>query len=264
LEPDASAPPPAPPPSASFDAAPAPSPAPPPAANAQPAAAAAASKPKKDLPPDNEPVKTKDDQDGLLGPFRIGPVAGVGLPSLINVGGMIKLTRYVAAGISIGIAPDVSFAYYGDATVSYHCYQIYGRVHPLGGGLFLGAAVGYALASGTAEQQVDVPAVIRMVYPGLDPTVTLRSEGSAETLVLTPELGYFYTFKSGFSLGVSAGLQIPIAPSDVHFEQNVNADIPDELVDEYLGPTSSAVKDSLERMSQSILPTIGLSIGWLL
>jgi len=188
----------------------------------------------------------------------------VGLPSLINVGGVIKLTKYFAAGLNIGIAPDVKFAYYGDATISYHAYQIYGHVHPFGGGFYVGASVGYALAHGTAEQTIALPPALSMVYPGLGSSVSMRSDGSVQTMVLTPELGYFKTFKSGFSIGLGVGLQIPIASSDVKFDQNVNADVPAEVLKQYLDPTARAVKDTLERVGQAVIPTVGLSVGWLL
>ena len=188
----------------------------------------------------------------------------MGLPSLINVGGVIKLTKYFAAGLNIGIAPDVKFAYYGEATVSYHAYQIYGHLHPFGGGFYLGASVGYALARGTDEQSIALPAELLLVYPNLGKSITLKSEGSVQTMVLTPELGYFKTWKAGFSLGVGFGLQIPVASSDVHFDQNVNADVPAEVLKQYLDPTAHAVKDTLERVGQAIIPTVGISVGWLL
>jgi hypothetical protein len=226
-------------------------------------AAAAVTRP-DDTYASSEPEKPKDDRNGLLGPFRIGPVVGVGLPSLINVGGVMKLTPYFALGINIGVAPNVSFAYYGDATISYHAYQLYGHVHPFGGGFYLGASIGYALARGTAEQTVHLPAALSAAYPELPSTVILKSVGSVQTMVLTPELGYFYTFKAGFSLGVGVGLQIPIAHSDVHYEQGTNADVPQEVVKQYLDPTARTVRDSLERIGQSVLPTLSLSIGWLL
>jgi hypothetical protein len=240
------------PPTASFESAAAP-----PAAAAAPAAPPAATPSAASAPHDDRPEKKKNDTDGVLGPFRIGPVVGIGLPSLINVGGVIKLTAYFAAGVDIGVAPSVNLPYYGDATVSYHSYEAYAHVHPFGGGLYLGAALGYALASGTAEETVSLDTAAGPVRG------TLRSEGSVQTLVLTPELGYFYTFKSGFSLGVGAGLQIPVASSEIEYKQEVDSPY-EGVIQEYLDPTRRAVEDSLEKVGQTPLPTVGVCIGWLL
>jgi hypothetical protein len=243
---------PAPPPTVSFESTPPPT-APPP--GAAPAAAASAASPPPAAKPDPLDEK-KNESDGVLGPFRIGPVVGVGLPSLINVGGMIKLTAYFAAGVDVGIAPSVSFSYYGDATVSYNAYEAYAHIHPFGGGLYLGAALGYALARGTAEE------VVSLNTPAGPVSGTLRSEGSVQTLVLTPELGYFYTFKSGFSLGVGVGLQLPVAASDIKYKQDIDSPY-EEVINEYFDPRR-AVEDSLEKIGQTPLPTLGVSIGWLL
>ena len=113
---------------------------------------------------------------------------------------------------------------------------------------------------GTYEETFAVPTVGPFPY---------QSEATMQTLVLTPELGYFYTWKSGFTLGVETGLQIPIAPSEIHFKSTVN--YPDSwpqeiqaLADEqFIEPTDAKVEETLEKVGQTILPTIGIKIGWL-
>ena len=55
-------------------------------------------------PPDSE--KANDDE-GLFGPFRVGFLDGGGLPDLVSLSGMIKLTRYFGAGINAGLIPTV-------------------------------------------------------------------------------------------------------------------------------------------------------------
>jgi hypothetical protein len=205
----------------------------------------------------------KDDSHGIFGPFRIGPVIGIGLPRFLSFGGAIKLTKYFGAGLNYGIIPEVQFAYYGDATVRYQGVDIYGHIHPFGGGFFLGAAVGYAHARGTYEEEFRNP------LDANAPAFPYTSEATVQTLVLTPELGYFFTFKSGFTLGVEAGLQIPIAPSDIDFESRVNypSGWSDELKQviqtQYVEPTDARVHSTLEKVGQTILPTVGIKMGWL-
>jgi hypothetical protein len=276
----------APPASAEFPSSPAPSstaefpapppataPPPPPTATAPPPAVAAAAvaepkaEPKNDATKgaatkDDEMVEPHDDTHGLLGPFRIGPVIGVGLPAFLSIGGAVKLTKYFGAGINYGIVPTLQFAYYGDATVSYQGVGIYGHIHPFGGGFFLGASIGYAHVRGTYTDEFDISAYTGAV-PGVDDSFAYTSEATMQTLVLTPELGYFYTFKSGFTMGVEAGLQIPIAPSEIEFESRVDDSIPDAVVDRFVTPTDERVEDTLERVGQTILPTIGIKMGWL-
>ena len=203
-------------------------------------------------------VDETDDSNGVFGPFRIGPVVGVGLPSLFSFGGAIKLTKYFGAGLNVGIVPELQFDYYGDATVSYQSVNLYGHIHPLGGGFFLGAGIGYAHVRGTYQDEIDVPPAL-----GLGSTFPYKSEATVQTLVLTPELGYFFTFKAGFTVGIDAGVQIPIAPSEIEFESRVDSQIPQEVVDQFTGPTDERVESTLENVGQTILPTIGLKIGWL-
>jgi hypothetical protein len=237
----------------------------PPLAPERPAAAPAPEKPPPALPPDDGPVEKRDESYGLLGPFRIGPVLSGGLPSLVGVGGMIKLTRYFGAGVNVGLIPEVQFTYYGEATVSYQEYMAYGHLHVLGGGFFLGAQIGYAHVSGTYEQRVDISPFARQ-FPelGLPAELDYTSRGSVQTLVLTPEMGYFHTFGSGFSVGVDGGLQIPIAPSDITFERTVSSSIPHDVADRYFGPHDDKVESTLDKVGRTLLPTAHVRIGWLL
>src|ERR1017187_4093418 len=143
-----------------------------------------------------------DDWNGLLGPFQIGPVVGTGLPSLINFGIAIKLTRYVGAGINIGIIPTLKISYYGQATLAYQEYDVYARVYPFGGAFFLGTGIGYETVQGTLATTVDLTAYQQGLPAGLLPnSVDYASQGSVKTLVLTPQIGLFHTFGSGSSLG---------------------------------------------------------------
>ena len=263
---------PAPPPPASASAAAAPPPsvtvapsALPPAVVPPPAAVEAKSNQSGTKAPDEagEKADESDDTNGVFGPFRIGPVVGVGLPAFLSFGGALKLTKYFGAGITYGTVPTLQFAYYGDATVSYQGIGIYGHIHPFGGGFFLGSGIGYAHVRGTYTDEFDISANVPAI-PGVNlESFSYTSEATMQTLVLTPELGYFFTFKSGFTMGVEAGLQIPIAPSEIEFKSHVDPRIPDQVVDQYVTPTDERVASTLEKLGQTMLPTIGIKMGWL-
>ncbi|HVJ14957.1 MAG TPA: hypothetical protein VM686_05935 [Polyangiaceae bacterium] len=85
-----------------------------------------------------------------------------------------------------------------------------------------------------------------------------------KTLVLTPTIGFFHTFGSGFSIGMDTGIQLPIAPSEVEFERDDIEGLPPELVNQYLTPADEAVKDTLETVGRTPLPTFNLRLGWIL
>jgi hypothetical protein len=80
-------------------------------------------------------------------------------------------------------------------------------------------------------------------------------------MVLTPQLGYLYTAKIGFSIGMDIGAQIPIAPSQVEFESTVK---PAEV--RQLQPVrdqEKKVRDTLEAIGRTPIPTVNLRVGWL-
>jgi len=259
-----------------------PAPAPPPAAFEEPAPAtppapAATAEPKKPsdglfMGPVSENRRHQDeDKDGGTDQFKIGPVAGVGIPSVVSFGGTMKVTRFLGAGVNVGLIPKVKLSYYGDATLSYQHYDIYGRLYPFGGGFFLSGGAGYATVDGTLSSSKTVAA------SGFAGTVDYNSKGSVRTLMLTALIGYFYTTGIGFSFGVDAGAQIPIAPSQVSYssEYKVTTSVPGPLgmaaqaeAEKQAAPivtaTDKSVRDTLEKIGRSTLPTINLRIGWIL
>jgi hypothetical protein len=263
-------PPAAPTPAPSFDE-PAPAPAPAPAEEAQPKRATEGLfEEKRPVPPDAQ--RDEEEEEDETDHFKIGPVVGVGLPSVFSIGGTIKLTRFIGAGANIGIIPTVQLSYYGDATLSYQHYDIYGRLYPMGGGFFLQGGAGYATVDGTLTKTVGANTTV--TYNGqtfnLPATFAYESEGSVRTLMLTALIGYFHTTSIGFSFGVDAGAQIPIAPSQVKYSRTVpmlpglSAMQQQTLEDAYVKPIDDSVKDTLETIGRSVIPTANLRIGWIL
>lgn len=207
----------------------------------------------------------RDDSHGVLGPFRIGVLAGVGLPNLLNFGATLKLTRYFGAGVNVGLIPTVRIAFYGDATVSYQEYDVYGRIYPFGGGFFLGAGVGYAKARGTHVTSTDISEYAEQ-FPSLDlpDALSTDSKGSVQAMVLTPQLGYFRIFGSGFCVGIDVGAQIPIARSEVELETRTSEEVPAAVIERYVVPNQREVRDTLESVARTPIPTFNLRIGWVL
>jgi hypothetical protein len=184
----------------------------------------------------------------------------------------MKLTRFLGVGANIGIIPTVQLSYYGDATLSYQHYDIYGRLYPMGGGFFLQGGAGYATVEGTLKKTVAANTTV--TYNNrtfmLPTTFAYESQGSVRTLMLTALIGYFHTTRIGFSFGVDAGAQIPIAPSKVEYARQVpqipgiSAMEQQGLEQLYVQPIDDSVTDTLETIGRSVIPTVNLRIGWIL
>jgi hypothetical protein len=212
-----------------------------------------------------EPEKDKgNDSNGVFGPIRVGFLIGTGLPDLLSLGGLIKVTPYFGVGANVGLIPAVKLSLYGDATVSFQEYDLYGHIFPFGGAFFMGAGVGYATVHGTlanrytltSEQIAAANAAGVQVTSPFDVT----SQANVRTLVLTPQVGLLKTFGPGFSIGIDVGAQIPIAPSKVDFATQVPKGVPDSLV----APNDDKVRSTLNSVGRTVLPTVNFKIGWLL
>ena len=210
-----------------------------------------------------------EDSGGLFGPFRLGLLAGGGLPDLVSLGGQLKLTRFFGVGVNIGLIPTVKISYYGDATLAYQEYDAYAHLYPFGGAFFLGAGVGYEAVRGTVSSSYDlrplkVQCAVAALCAQIPDSAPIDSQASVRTLVLTPQIGFLKIFGSGFALGVDIGAQIPIAPSKVDFATTVPSYVPQIFRDQYITPNDQKVRATLDKIGRTPLPTFNLKIGWFL
>ncbi len=219
----------------------------------------------------SEPPTGKTEDESSDDIIRLGPVVGVGLPGLLSIGGLLKLTSYLGGGVNVGLIPSTRISYYGEAKLSYQEYDVYGRLFPFGGGFFLGAGVGYATIKGSLKSSYDTSGYLGTLPSGLaiPNPLTYESQGSVKTMVLTPQIGYFYTTGFGFSLGLDLGAQVPIAPSKISYNSqlslpaNTPQPIQDAIQTQYIDPNDKKVYDTLHAIGRTILPTFNLRVGWL-
>jgi hypothetical protein len=230
-------------------------------AEVAPAAATPANEQGEAEPDEDKEKKKEDDSGGIFGPFRIGGLVGVGLPGILSFGGIIKITRFLGGGLNVSLIPSLKISFYGDAELSYQEYDIYGRLFPFGGDLFLGAGVGYANIKGSFTNSYDTT-MYQAIAPVPNP-VTITSEGSVRTMVLIPTIGVLHTFGIGFTIGIDAGAQIPIAPSTTEFKTTVPPEVPQVVKDQVITPNDKQVQDTLNEIARSIVPTLNLRVGWL-
>ena len=222
--------------------------------------------------PASEPPEQTSPEESSSRVIRLGPMVGVGLPGLISIGGMLKLTSYLGFGVNMGFIPSMHISYYGEATLAYQEYDAYARVFPFGGGFFLGAGVGYATIKGTMKSKFDTTAYqaeAALAGIAVPNPLTYQSEGSVKTMIVAPQIGYFYTTDIGFSIGLDVGAQVPIAPSQVTYKSHLTlpAGTPSAVVSgiqsQYVAPNDKKVRDTLDTIGRSPYPTFNIKIGWL-
>jgi hypothetical protein len=193
----------------------------------------------------------------------------VGLPGFISIGGMLKLTSYLGFGVNLGLIPSMHIAYYGDATLAYQEYDAHGRLFPFGGGFFLGAGVGYATIKGTMKSTFDTAAYqsqAALAGISVPNPLTYQSEGTVKTMIVTPQIGYFYTTDIGFSIGLDVGAQVPIAPSQVSYKSHLTIPpgaVASAIQSQYVKPNDDKVRNTLDKIGRSPYPTFNIKIGWL-
>jgi hypothetical protein len=193
--------------------------------------------------------------------FGIGPIIGIGLPSLLNFGLTAKLGHYFGVGINVGLIPETTLSLYGEATIEYREYDAYARVYPFAGAFFVGVAAGYAKANGSFFSTYDLTP---FQIPGAPDEFSVTSVANASAVFVTPQLGFFQVLGPGFSLGLDTGIQIPVATSNIEFTTRVPENLPMEVViDTFVSSTDEQVRQTLEALARTPIPVVNLRIGWL-
>jgi hypothetical protein len=171
--------------------------------------------------------------------FRIGVIGGVGFPRPLAIEAMVKLDRLIALGVEYSVLPELTIS---DVRTSFSALAADVRVFPLRTGFFIGLRTGY--------QQL-----------GGETTVVVRDFGSfpvsaqVDTLFINPRVGFLWTWEPGITLGLDAGLQIPLS-------SEVSRDIP--AFAEGSAPDQELMRIA-RNLGQATLPTLDLlRVGFLL
>jgi hypothetical protein len=124
--------------------------------------------------------------------FRVGAIAGVGFPRPFVFEGLVKLERPVALGVEYSTLPVLNS---GGVRAVIWAIAADARVFPFGGAFFVGFNAGFQHLSGSATLPIG--------------TVGLEMD----SILVTPRLGLLWTSRAGLTLGVDAGVQIPVSVS---------------------------------------------------
>lgn len=158
--------------------------------------------------------------------LRLGAIAGVGFPRPLAVEAMAVFERTAAVGVEYGVMPALTIN-----GVSASMWSLAGdaRVFPLRGAFFLGLRAGAQHLE--AATQITAGAV------------SAQEALSLDTWFVNPRLGFLWTFTGGLTLGVEAGVQIPL--------NNAMASTLPLSLDPGLQRTANA-------LASSVIPTVDL------
>lgn len=129
--------------------------------------------------------------------YRIGPLVGVGFPRPFAIEGFARLERLIGVGVEYSFLPRMNVM---NVEASFAALAADLRLFPFRGAFFVGVRGG--------RQWLDAKATLSTGQLG-----SFSEAMSASTWFVNPRLGFLYTFESGVTVGVDAGVQIPIRPT---------------------------------------------------
>lgn len=129
--------------------------------------------------------------------LRIGALAAVGFPRPVAIEAMMKFGGVVGLGAEYGVLPKTTLSGI-DTTLWSLTADL--RIFPFRGAFFLGVRGGY--------QWVAVAATLSAASLG-----SVTESASLETWIVNPRMGFLWTMKGGFTVGMEAGVQIPVSSS---------------------------------------------------
>jgi len=166
--------------------------------------------------------------------LRLGAIAGVGFPRPLAIEAMAVIERYVAIGAEYAVLPSMSVS---GATVSLWSLAGDLRVFPFRGAFFVGLRAG--------RQHIDDQTTLTM--PGVG---SLTENLALDGWFVNPRLGFLFTARNGLTLGIEAGLQVPIGAQ-------VSSSLPLSL--------DPSAERTVNTIGNSLLPTVDLlRVGLLL
>ena len=132
-------------------------------------------------------------------PVQFGFLAGVGFPRPIGAEVLLKIADTVTLGGEYSVMPATTV---GAVTVGYRAYAFDLRIHPLKGAFFIGAKL--------LRQHLDSNGTVTNTTTG----TSYSGSMTVDTWFVNPRMGLLWTWSSGFSLGMDAGLQIPMSHTE--------------------------------------------------
>jgi hypothetical protein len=127
--------------------------------------------------------------------FRLGVLGGVGFPRPFAIEGMIKVERVLGLGVEYSVLPATDIL---GAQTRFSALAADVRLFPFRGPFFVGLRAG--------RQRLAATGAVTIARYGS------RSESAeVDSMFLNPRIGLLWTWDPGITLGIDAGVELPIA-----------------------------------------------------
>jgi hypothetical protein len=168
--------------------------------------------------------------------LHIGGVIGAGFPRPLAIEGTVKVQRLVSIGVEYSLMPELTIQ---GVHTRFWAVAADMRVFPARNGFFVG------LRAGRQHLAADTVLSIQGQEVPIDAAV--------ETTFINPRAGILWTWNSGITLGIDAGLQIPVsarATGALVYADQVMVPQGMEIVDQ--------VRSVADYLGRSVIPTFDL------
>jgi hypothetical protein len=172
---------------------------------------------------------------------RFGVLGGVGFPRPLAIEGFVKIEKLLGVGVEYSVLPTLDIS---GVETSFYAVAADARVFPFKNAFFVGLRAGRQHLGGNSNITISGYGVV-------------RESASVDTTFVNPRLGFLWTWEPGVTLGIDAGVQVPVSSS-------TTSSIPQSAI-----PASVTIDDDIMRVTntlgKNVLPTVDLlKLGFLL
>lgn len=189
-------------------------------------------------------------------PVRIGLLVGIiSIPRLLSFELFAKVHNLFGIGVGYNLLPSpvgdwlLSIGGVHNASVESSAWDIDLRLFVLRGSFFVGTSFGRQGVSASAD--VNTNTLFGRVH----------FTGDLSSFYVTPRLGWLWIWRSGFSLGLDAGVQFPIA-YDLTLGPAIIFNDPTLRNDPTMRRYVKDVEDAAKLVGETPLPSINFRIGY--
>lgn len=178
------------------------------------------------------------------------------IPHVLNLNYDVRVKPWLSLGVAGGyFGLTVQSSETGPISISTQNYEGHLRLHPFSGAFFIGFLMGSQKVFGETARSIAIPQ--------LSTSVSLTGSATITSMYLTPHLGWFWRWDSGFTLGFDVGWQISFSPNTT-----ITVPIPSEVSDYVTALTEyqdlmTDLQDVGNKLGSLGLPMITLlRFGW--